>query len=420
MNEHLKNVKDNVIRQLVEREEELDINYADFNESSFPRKIETLVKAILKNDKIVLSESDHDKLLGEITSYLIGWGPINSLLKDPDVSEIMVNGPHEIYVEKKGNLELTDLEFKDEHQLEFFIEKIVSPLGRRVSQFEPYVDARLEDGSRVNIIKAPVSNMGSILTIRKLNFRKLNLQDLVELKTLSLAVAEFLEACVKARINILISGGAGSGKTTLLNALGSLIPNSERVITIEDTRELSLERGHTIPLETRTANIEGKGEITIRYLIRNALHMRPDRIIVGEVRSEEVLDIIQAMNTGHEGSLTTLHANSALEALDRLEVLSLLGNSNMSGEVAKRQIISAIDLIVQIQRLSDGSRKIVQISEVIKSREDKLKEYQLQDIAVLNDKTSQGASVFTNIAPSFYSQLKNKISYFCNDFEEKK
>ena len=181
-----------------------------------------------------------------------------------------------------------------------------------------------------------------------------------------------------------------------------------------------MERGHTIPLETRTANIEGKGEITIRYLIRNALHMRPDRIIVGEVRSEEVLDIIQAMNTGHEGSLTTLHANSALEALDRLEVLSLLGNSNMSGEVAKRQIISAIDLIVQIQRLSDGSRKIVQISEVIKSREDKLKEYQLQDIAVLSDKTSQGASVFTNIAPSFYTQLKNKISYFCNDFEEKK
>ena len=415
MNDHLINLKENVIRQMMEREKEFDISYTNLNESNFPRKVEALFKSILKNDKIVLSENDHDKLLGEVTSYLIGWGPINSLLKDPDVSEIMVNGPHEIYVERRGNLEITDFKFKDEHQLEFFIEKIVSPLGRRVSQFEPYVDARLEDGSRVNIIKAPVSSMGSILTIRKLNFRKLNLKDLVDLKTLSLPVAEFLKACVVARINILFSGGAGSGKTTLLNALGSLIPNTERVITIEDTRELSLERDHTIPLETRTANIEGKGEINIRYLIRNALHMRPDRIIVGEVRSEEVLDIIQAMNTGHEGSLTSLHANSALEALDRLEVLSLLGNSNMSGEVAKRQIISAIDLIVQIQRFSDGSRKIIQISEVIKS-----KEYQLQDIAVFNDKIDQEVSVFTGVVPSFYVQLKKKANYVCNDFEEKK
>jgi len=420
MNENLKNIKENVIRQLVGKEEEFDVSYTDFSDPNFPRRVETLVKAILRNDKVTLSESDHNKILGEVTSYLIGWGPLNVLLKDPDVSEIMVNGPHEIYVEKKGSLEKTDLKFKDEHQLEFFIDKIVSPVGKRISQFEPYVDARMEDGSRVNIIKAPVSNMGSILTIRKLNFRKLNLQDLVELNTLSAPVADFLAACVKARINILISGGAGSGKTTLLNALGSLIPNNERVITIEDTRELSLEREHTIPLETRTANIEGKGEITIRYLIRNALHMRPDRIIVGEVRSVEVLDIIQAMNTGHEGSLTTLHANSALEALDRLEVLSILGNSNMSGEVAKRQIISAIDLIIQIQRLSDGSRKVVQISEVVKTKEEQYREYQLQDIAVLADRTTQGSSVFTSTAPSFYAHLKKKVSYSCDDFEIQK
>lgn len=414
MENYLNEIRDKIMQQLVEREKDFKMDYFNIDESVLPRRIEAAFKTILKNNKISLARNDQENLLAEIISYFIGLGPINDLLNDPDITEIMVNGPKQVYVERKGSIELSGVTFRDEQQLAYFIEKIVTPLGRRISQFEPYVDARLKDGSRVNIIKAPVSSIGSILTIRKFNYRKLSLEDLVNSRTLNNAVADFLKACIVSRLNILISGGASTGKTTLLNALGSLIPDTERVITIEDTRELSLTREHTVPLETRTPNIEGKGEITIRYLIRNSLHMRPDRIIIGEVRSEEVLDMIQAMNTGHEGSLTTLHANSSLEALDRLEVLSLLANSNMSSEVAKRQIISAIDLIIHMQRFSDGTRKIVQIGEVIKS-----KEYQLNDIVAFNEKSGENTAVFTGKVPEFYKKLKENTGYSCKDFEVK-
>ena len=413
MDDHLNKIKEDILKQIIESEDSIKSSYSNFGESTFHRRIEVMFRSILKSSKISLNRNEQDEVLGEVISYFTGLGPINNLLNDPEVTEIMVNGPKQIYVEKRGNLELSDVTFKDQQQLSYFIEKIVSPLGRRISEFEPYVDARLRDGSRVNIVRAPVSSIGSILTIRKFNYRKFNLKDLANLKTLNEPVAEFLKACILSKLNILISGGASSGKTTLLNALGSLIPNKERVITIEDTRELFLEREHTIPLETRTSNIEGKGEITIRSLVRNSLHMRPDRIIIGEVRSEEVLDMIQAMNTGHEGSLTTLHANSSLEALDRLEILSLLGNPNMSSEVAKRQIISAIDLVIQTQRFPEGPRKIVQVSEVVKS-----KEYELKDIVAFSGKEEQETSEFTGIVPGFYAKLNREARYFCKYFDE--
>jgi pilus assembly protein CpaF len=323
----------------------------------------------------------------------------------------MVNGPREVYIEREGRLEPTDIRFRDEQHLNYFIEKIVSPLGRRVTELEPYIDARLKDGSRVNIVKPPISPSGAIITIRKFSHRILRIDDLINLKTLERPTAEFLGACVLSKLNIVISGGAGTGKTTLLNILASFIPETERAVIIEDTREIHLSKRNTVFLETRPANIGGTGEITIRDLLRNALHMRPDRIIIGEVRSDEVLDMIQAMNTGHEGSMVTIHANSALETLDRLEVLALLGRANISSEVVRRQLITAFDLIVHLVRLPDGSRRIVQISEMLKS-----KEYSLQDICILKEET--GELKFTGKVPTFYPRLKTKGNYFLKEFEQ--
>lgn len=416
MENGLNSIKEDILKQLIERSKELWVDSREFVESDFRRRIEAFFRSILKEKKgFSLNRHEQEEILDEIISYFLGLGPIEKLLKDPDISEIMVNGPKQVYVERKGNLELTDITFKDEGQLLYFIEKIVSPLGRHLTQLEPYVDARLIDGSRVNIVRAPISTIGPILTIRKFSYNVLSIEDLIRLKTLNTPAAQFLGACIVSRLNILISGGASSGKTTLLNALSSFIPDKERVITIEDTRELRLARQHTVPLETRPPNIEGKGEITIRDLVRNSLHMRPDRIIVGEVRSDEVLDMVQAMNTGHEGSMATLHANSPLEAMGRLEMLSLLGNPNMSSEVAKRQIISAIDLVIDMARFSDGSRKIIRVSEVIKS-----KEYLLEDILVLSNDAGQEGLKFTGKAPTFHIKIKEKADYFCKEFEEKR
>jgi len=410
MEEHLSSQKEALLRKLKEKAEQLKIDFANLDESHFRRRIEAIFKSILKEDRISLSPREQEEVLSEIISHLLGLGPIDKLLKDADISEIMVNGPREVYVEKNGLLELTEITFKDEEHLAYFIEKIISPLGRRVSEFEPYVDARLKDGSRVNIVRSPVSSVGTILTIRKFSRRILNINDLINLGTLDDLTAAFLKACVVARLNILISGGASSGKTTLLNILGSFIPEGERVITIEDTREFHFPREHTVHLETRPSSIEGKGEITIRDLVRNSLHMRPDRIIVGEVRSGEVLDMIQAMNTGHDGSMTTLHANSPLEVLDRLEMLTLMGSPNMSSEVAKRQVISAIDLIIHMSRFPDGSREVTQISQILKSQE-----YSLQDIFIFEE--NMGKLRPTGNLPIFYLKLKNKADYVCKEFE---
>lgn len=414
MDRDLSAIKDNILREFTLREKEFKEDIASRNDASFRRKIEGMLKVILREARITLDDSEREDVISDIVSYFLGLGPIEKLIKDADVSEIMINGKDAVYIEKKGNIELTDIVFNSDEQLDYFIDKIVSPMGRRVTEYTPFVDARLRDGSRVNIVKSPISSIGPVITIRKFSHRILNINELVKLGTLSIQAADFLKACVVARINLLVSGAASSGKSTLLNALGSFIPEKERVITIEDTLELCLGKKHTIPLETRSSNIEGKGEIDISALVKNSLHMRPDRIIIGEVRSGEVLDMIQAMNTGHDGSMSTLHANSALEALDRLEILSLMGADNISSEVAKRQIINTIDLIVHTTRFTDGSRRVTAISEVVKG-----KDYALAEIFIFkDDPNGKGNLQYTGKAPSFYNKLKQKAGYICKEFEQ--
>lgn len=404
-------LKEIIFKRLKEKAAELKISSTNISEAHFRKRIEAIFRAVLKEGRIYLNSAEQQEVFSDIMSRLVGFGPIDDLLKDPEVSEIMVNGPMQIFIERNGMLESTDIQFESEEHLGYFIDKMLSPLGRRVTEFEPYVDARLADGARINIVRSPVSSIGTLLTIRKFPHRILTIGDLTRFGTLDEVTAEFLKACVVARLNIMISGGASSGKTTLLNALSAFIPNTERVIVIEDTRELNLPREHTVYLESRPPNIEGKGEITIRNLVKNSLHMRPDRVIIGEVRSDEVLDMIQAMNTGHEGSMTTLHANSPLETLERLEVLALMGSQNMSSEVAKRQIIGAIDLIVHTVRLASGKRKIVQISEVLKGRD-----YALEDIFVMDE--ASGILKPSGKMPKFYLKLKQQANYIFREFNQ--
>nr|WP_309098783.1 CpaF family protein [Fredinandcohnia onubensis] len=312
-----------------------------------------------------LTHEAKKELIDTITNELIGFGPITPLLNDPDVSEIMVNGPYQIYLEKKGKLVESDSYFRDEAHVMQVIEKIVSPLGRRIDESSPMVDARLPDGSRVNAIIPPLSLIGPVITIRKFPSKRLEITDLIQFGTLSEEMAKFLDGCVKARLNIFISGGTGSGKTTLLNVLSSFIPNDDRIVTIEDAAELQLMQDHVISLETRPPNIEGKGAITIRDLVRNSLRMRPDRVVIGEVRSAEALDMLQAMNTGHDGSLATGHANTPRDMLSRLETMVLMAGMDLPVRAIREQISSAVDIIIQQSRLKDGSRKITHITEVI-------------------------------------------------------
>jgi pilus assembly protein CpaF len=316
-----------------------------------------------EGERIPAEEKDH--LIKTVGNELTAFGPITPLLADPDISEIMVNGPYQIYTEKSGHLVRTNDYFRDNAHVLQVIEKIVAPLGRRIDESSPMVDARLPDGSRVNAIIPPLSLNGPIITIRKFPHDRLQIRDLLRFGTLSVPMANFLEGCVKARLNIFISGGTGSGKTTLLNVLSSFIPDDERIITIEDAAELQLSQDHVISLETRPANIEGIGEINIRDLVRNSLRMRPDRIVIGEVRSAEALDMLQAMNTGHDGSLATGHSNSPRDMLSRLETMVLMAGMDLPVRAIREQIAGAIDLIIQQSRLKDGSRKITHITEVI-------------------------------------------------------
>ncbi|MBD8069127.1 CpaF family protein [Bacillus sp. PS06] len=316
-----------------------------------------------KSDR--LSFEGKQELIDAVSDELIGYGPITTLLEDTDVSEIMVNGPYQIYVEKKGKLVLSDSYFRDDDHVLQVIEKIVSPLGRRIDESSPMVDARLPDGSRVNAIISPLSLVGPSITIRKFPQNRLQIDDLIRFGSLTEDMADFLDACVKARLNIFISGGTGSGKTSLLNVMSSFIPHDERIITIEDAAELQLLQEHVVSLETRPANIEGKGAISIRDLVKNSLRMRPDRIIIGEVRGGEALDMLQAMNTGHDGSLATGHSNSPREMLSRLETMVLMAGMDLPIRAIREQIAGAVDLIIQQSRLKDGSRKIVNITEVI-------------------------------------------------------
>lgn len=295
---------------------------------------------------------------------MLGFGPIQSLLDDPDVSEVMVNGFHKVYMEIDGKLSKTSINFENDDAVYKLIDRIISPLGRRIDVDSPTVDARLPDGSRVNAVIPPVAIDGPTITIRKFQKGKLSVDQLVELGSITYNMAEFLHACVVSRFNIIISGGTGSGKTTLLNVLSGYIPTDERIVTIEDAAELRLQQEHVVRLETKPQNVDGSGAVSIRDLVRNSLRMRPDRIVVGEVRGGEALDMLQAMNTGHDGSLTTLHANSPRDAISRLETMCMMAGMDMPLKVIREQIASAIDVIVQISRLRDGSRKVVAITEV--------------------------------------------------------
>jgi pilus assembly protein CpaF len=311
-----------------------------------------------------LPDSLRIQLFRDVMHELIGFGPIQDLLEEPDVTEVMVNGPEQVYIERKGRLIDTAVKFDNDEHIMRVIEKIIAPLGRRIDTENPMVDARLPDGSRVNAVIPPVSIDGPILTIRKFSKSKLTIDQLIEFDTLTPMMSDFLRACVLGRLNIIISGGTGSGKTTLLNVLSSFIPETERVVTIEDSAELRLDQRHVVRMEARSPNVDGRGEVTIRDMVRNALRMRPDRIIVGECRGGEALDMLQAMNTGHDGSLTTLHANSPRDALLRLETMVLMAGMDLPLKVIRQQVASAVDLIVHQSRLRNGPRKITAISEV--------------------------------------------------------
>ncbi|MDX6477038.1 MAG: pilus assembly protein CpaF [Gaiellaceae bacterium] len=329
---------------------------------------ERVYKAVTEEltvDRTPLTREERREIVRQLTDDILGYGPIEPLLRDDTITEIMINAPDRVYIERNGKLEHTPVRFVDESHVMRIIDKIVSQVGRRVDESSPMVDARLPDGSRVNAIIPPLALNGPTVTIRKFSRDPYTVNDLITFGTLSARAAQFVAACVRGKLNILISGGTGTGKTTTLNAMSAFIPTDERIVTIEDAAELQLQQDHVITLESRPANIEGTGEIKIRELVRNALRMRPDRIIVGEVRGAETVDMLQAMNTGHEGSLTTIHANSPRDALSRLETLVLTAGVELPHRAIREQIASAFDLLIQIERLVDGSRRITQISEVL-------------------------------------------------------
>jgi len=334
------------------------------DEALLRRRVEELVEEKLRSEKLPFSRQMRNRLVSDMADEILGFGPIEPLLRDPTVTEVMVNRPDQVYCERFGKLELTDIQFRDFDHIRHVIDKIVTPLGRRVDESSPMVDARLPDGSRVNAIISPLSLNGPVLTIRKFSVDPYTVEDLIGFGTITQGMAAFIAACVKVKLNILVSGGSGAGKTTLLNVLSSFIPEGERVVTVEDAAELKLHQPHVVRLESRPPNIEGKGEIKIRDLVRNCLRMRPDRIVVGEVRGGEALDMLQAMNTGHEGSISTIHSNTPRDALARLETMVMMSGMDLPSRAIREQVAAAIHMIVQIGRLSDGSRKVISVSEI--------------------------------------------------------
>jgi pilus assembly protein CpaF len=388
---------------------ELDPDMDMANTVDVRQRIKTLFDAVVDAENLVLTRADRDRLFEESTADIIGFGPIEPLLLDSTISEVMVNGPNQIYVEQQGKLRLAGVAFDDDDHVRRIIDRIVSPLGRHVDESSPICDARLPDGSRVNIVLPPVSLVGPTITIRKFSKTPLGIDDLIRYGTLTPEIAEFLRACVLARLNIVVSGGTGSGKTTLLNVLSGFIPDDERIITVEDAAELQLRQQHVVRLEARPANIEGKGAITIRDLVINCLRMRPERIIVGECRGREALDMLQAMNTGHDGSLTTGHANTPRDMLARLETMVLMAGMDLPVRAIREQIASAVDLIVQQSRIRDGSRKIVSITEVQGMEGDVVV---LQDVFTFEQEAFEGGKVIgrikpTGVRPKFMPKLED-------------
>jgi pilus assembly protein CpaF len=350
-------IQDKLIAEL---DPQMDISKTD----EVRHTIEDMYDQILAQEGTILTRQERQRLFEQIVAEILGFGPLEPLLADESVTEIMVNGSHKVFIERKGKIEKTAFGFESDDHLMRIIDRIVSPLGRRIDESSPYVDARLPDGSRVNAIIPPLALNGPTLTIRKFSKTPLTVDDLVRFGSITPEAIEFLKACVIARLNVVVSGGTGSGKTTLLNVLSGFIPEDERIITVENAAELQLRQEHVVTLESRPPNIEGKGEVTIRDLVINCLRMRPDRIVVGECRGGEALDMLQAMNTGHDGSLTTAHANSPRDTLSRLETMCLMAGMDLPVRAIREQIASAVDLIVQQERMRDGSRKIVNITEV--------------------------------------------------------
>jgi pilus assembly protein CpaF len=371
-------------------------------------EIRRILEDMVAAEAIPVSRADRDRLVMEVQHEVFGLGPLETLMKDPEISDILVNSSSRIFVERYGKLEKTDVRFRDDAHLMQIIERIVTRVGRRVDESSPMVDARLADGSRVNAIIPPLALDGPVLSIRRFGAERLTVNDLIQFNSIPPQIAEVAAACVKSRLNMLVSGGTGAGKTTLLNCLSNFIPDNERIVTIEDSAELKLQQDHIVRLETRPANIEGQGAVTARDLVRNALRMRPDRIVIGEVRGGEALDMMQAMNTGHDGSISTVHANSARDALSRLETMMLMAGINLPERALREQVASALDVIVQLTRLSDGSRKVVEFAEVTGMEGTTITTqtiFKFDQRGVENGKVI-GEFVATGVMPSFMDRLE--------------
>ncbi len=374
-----------------------------------PDEVERKVAGLLDSENTLLTRDDRSRLIMDIVHEALGYGPIEPLIRDPAITEVMVNGPNSVFIEQAGKIHPTDIRFRDDHHVMRIIEKIVAGVGRRIDESQPYVDARLPDGSRVNAIIPPLALNGPCLTIRKFSREPYTDEDLIRFGTMTPELRDLFSAIVRAKLNVLISGGTGSGKTTLLNVVSMFIPERERIVTIEDAAELQLKQAHWVRLETRPPNIEGKGQVTQRDLVRNALRMRPDRILVGEVRGGEALDMLQAMNTGHEGSLTTVHANSARDALSRVETMVLMAGMDLPSRAIREQMGSAFHVVIHLARYGDGTRKVAKVAEINGMEGDIIT---MQDLAVYTQRgvSAEGVVIgqhsFTGIRPTFYDRLK--------------
>jgi pilus assembly protein CpaF len=404
-NDSFTDLKSRVQNRLIS---ELDPRMDLANAEEVRRTVEETFNRVLEQEQIVLTRVERLRLFEAIAAEILGYGPIEPLLKDDTVSEVMINGPRQVYVERRGKLELTDVQFQDDDHVMRIIDRIVSPLGRRIDESSPTVDARLPDGSRINAVIPPISLVGPVLTIRKFSKDPLTIDDLVRFGTITPEMVNFLKACVEARLNIVVAGGTGSGKTTTLNVLSSFIPEDERIITIENAAELQLRQEHVVTLESRPPNIEGKGEVTIRDLVINSLRMRPERIVVGECRGGEALDMLQAMNTGHDGSMTTAHANTPRDTLSRLETMCLMAGIDLPVRAIREQIAAAVDVIVQQSRMKDGSRRITAVTEVQGMEGDVIV---MQDIFVFEQTGIENGKIFgrmkpTGIRPKFIEKFE--------------
>lgn len=371
--------------------------------------IEQFVSQFMAEEKVIISRHDKEILITRILDESVGYGPLEPLINDSSITEVLINGFEEVYVERLGKLELTDVKFRDDDHVRHIVDRIVAPIGRRIDESSPMVDARLPDGSRVNAVIPPISLNGTLVSIRKFRKEPFTMDDLLNFNALNSSMSQFLDGVVKAKMNTLISGGTGSGKTTILNVLAASIPHGERVVTIEDSAELRLNRPNVAGLEARPANVEGSGEVSIRQLVKNALRMRPDRIIVGEVRSGEAFDMLQAMNTGHEGSLTTVHANSPDDALRRVEAMVVMAGMELPSHIVREYIVGALDIIIQATRLTDGTRKIISISEVVEEQDGShsVKEiFHFKRTGMTSDGAIEGFYTPTGYIPACLDKLK--------------